>query len=456
MDNVTHTLTGLVVAEAALHLRNTRLRRPGSFALRRSVAFGLRPAAFEQHPAAVGLRPVAAVTDPPVLRAATLGVSALASNAPDLDFLYRGITPGRLGYLLHHRGHTHTLLATVPLALLCLVAVGALLRLRGQHWPRAAGRFLLGVALFAGLLHLTMDFGNNYGVHPFWPFDDHWYYGDALFIIEPWLMIALAGCVFGASRSRVGRALSGLILAGLLIVAWSVAYGPSPLLAPGLAALLTLGAGGWLAWMYWGSPHWRRVSALLVLGLLLSAQLCGRASARAQLGRALASSAGFELVSLASTPSPGNPLCWSLLALGRSRGADTDRDEYVIQQAFVSAWPALWAPSACGSFSARTTAPLARPGRPLSEQPGVLWGREFRAPLAQLRALAQGDCVASAFLRFARVPFWIQGSGPAQLIGDLRFDRSPAVEFAELPLERGARCPRFVPPWKPPLRLLEP
>jgi inner membrane protein len=391
-----------------------------------------------------------------MLRAATLGVSALASNAPDLDFLYRGITPGRLGYLLHHRGHTHTLLATVPLALFSVVCVGALLRLRGQHWPGATSRFLLGVALFAGLLHLAMDFGNNYGVHPFWPFDDHWYYGDALFIIEPWLMIVLAGCVFGASRSRVGRALSGLILAGLLSVAWIVAYGPSPWLPPGLAAVLTLGAGGWLAWMRWGSPRGRRVSAVLGLALVLLAQLCGRASARAQLGRALAGSAGFELLSVASTPSPGNPLCWSLLALGRSSGAGGSGDEYVIQQAFVSAWPALWAPGACGGSGAGTTAPLAQPVRPLPERPGVLWGREFRAPIAQLRALAERDCVASAFLRFARMPFWIQGSGRAQLIGDLRFDRSPAVEFAELPLEPGASCPRFVPPWKPPLRLLEP
>jgi inner membrane protein len=439
VDNVTHTLAGLVVAQAALYVRGRR-----------------QPAAF------VG----AAAADPAPFRRATLLISALANNAPDLDFVYRGITPGRLGYLLHHRGHTHTLLATLPLALLCLSCVGglscvgALLRASGQRWPRATWGFLLGVAVFGGLLHVAMDFGNNYGVHPFWPFDDHWYYGDAIFIIEPWLMIALAGAVFGASRSRVARAVLGLILVGLSSVAWSVAYGPSPLLAPGLAAGLTLGAGAWLAWMHWGSPRARRSSVVLVLACLLSAQLAGRASALSQLSRALASSAGFELVSMAATPWPGNPLCWSLLAVGRSsQGADASRDEYVVQQAFVSAWPALWAPAACAVPSGGTTAPLAAPARSLAPAPGVLWGREFRAPLAELRTLEQQDCVARGFLRFARVPFWLAGPqnpGQTRLIGDLRFDRSPAVEFAELPLEPGAPCPRFVPPWWPPLSLLDP
>jgi inner membrane protein len=433
VDNVTHTLAGLVVGHAALYLRGRRWQ----------VAAG-------------GHRAEAAV-DEPAITSATLLISALANNLPDLDFLYRGITPGRLGYLLHHRGHTHTLLATLPLALLCLAGVAALLRLRGQRLAPASWGFLLAVAVLGGLLHVTMDFGNNYGVHPFWPFDEHWYYGDAVFIIEPWLMIALAGAAFGASRSRVARALIGLILVGLLIVAWRVAYGPSPLLPPGLAALLTFGTGGWLAWHHWGSPRGRRVSAVVVLGLLLSAQLLGRAAARARLSRALVSRAGFELVSVAATPAPGNPLCWSLLAIGRSSAPDADasRDEYVVQQAFVSAWPALLSPSACGPFSADTTAPLARPARPLPQRAGVLWGREFRAPLAELRALEQRDCVARGFLRFARVPFWVHEHGQARLIGDLRFDRSPEVEFAELTLQSGADCPRFEPPWRPPLRLLD-
>jgi len=92
----------------------------------------------------------------------------------------------------------------------------------------------------------------------------------------------------------------------------------------------------------------------------------------------------------------------------------------------------------------------------LPARAGLAWGLEFRAPLAELQALAGEDCVARAFLRFARVPFWLHAGTRTQLIGDERFDRSAAIEFAELPLEPGAQCPRFVPPWRPPLRLLDP
>jgi hypothetical protein len=59
--------------------------------------------------------------------------------------------------------------------------------------------------------------------------------------------------------------------------------------------------------------------------------------------------------------------------------------------------------------------------------------------------------VAAAFLRFARVPFWLHEGGRASLIGDLRFDRSSALEFAELLLVPEPPCPRNVPPWLPPL-----
>ena len=419
MDNVTHTLAGLVAARAALSLRARRT-----------------PAG------------------PPALPFATLTASTFANNAPDLDFLYRSITPGKLGYLLHHRGHTHTLLATPALALLCLALVAALLRLRGQRLSRPEWGFLLAVSIAGGFLHVAMDFGNNYGVHPFWPIDDHWYYGDAIFIVDPWLMIALGGISFGATQSRVGRTLIGLILVLLLALAWAMALSgqtsaPSPAPHPWLATLLTVAAGAWCAWMHWGSPRARRWSGSAALVLFLGLQLAARASVRARVRSGL--DPRFELASLASTPLPGNPLCWSVLAAGVS-GADPAQQQYEVQQAIVSAWPALVPPKICGPALVRATAPLIDPSPPLRELPGVAWGRKFRAPLAQLQALSR-DCVAGAFLRFARIPFWLQAGARATLVGDARFDRSPALDFTDLPLERGAECPRHVPPWEPPLDL---
>ena len=59
-----------------------------------------------------------------------LTACAAASNFPDLDLFLTKLLPAPLGYLLHHRGHTHTLLYALPQALLLLALLWAL-------WPNA-------------------------------------------------------------------------------------------------------------------------------------------------------------------------------------------------------------------------------------------------------------------------------------------------------------------------------
>jgi hypothetical protein len=80
----------------------------------------------------------------------------------------------------------------------------------------------------------------------------------------------------------------------------------------------------------------------------------------------------------------------------------------------------------------------------------VVWRGEFRAPLSELSQLVEDDCRAAAAARFMRVPYWTSGS--PRILGDLRFDRSAALGFAELRLTPGLACPRYVPPWRPPFR----
>src|SRR5690242_5591542 len=55
-----------------------------------------------------------------------------ASNLPDLDLVLTPLAGRPLGYLLHHRGYTHTLLWALP-QLLALLALVWLL------WPAARG-----------------------------------------------------------------------------------------------------------------------------------------------------------------------------------------------------------------------------------------------------------------------------------------------------------------------------
>jgi inner membrane protein len=48
-------------------------------------------------------------------------------------------------------------------------------------------------AYLAGLTHILLDFTNNYGVRPFWPFSERWYSWDIVFIVEPLLWVLLIG-----------------------------------------------------------------------------------------------------------------------------------------------------------------------------------------------------------------------------------------------------------------------
>ncbi len=408
MDNLTHSLAGLVVADAAIQLR----------------------ARLHANKAAL-----------PGFREAALATAVLASNLPDLDFLYAGITTGKLGYLLHHRGHTHTLLAVLPLSLVCVLVVTGVVRLRGLRLPASDHTSLLGLAAVSGCLHMLMDYGNNYGVHPFWPLDNDWYYGDAMFIIEPWLLIALGGIALGASESRVLRGLLMASVGGLLVLAWV-----HPLTGPVLDSSLSLAALLWWLWMRRATPGRRLASgsaAIIALWLIL---LSTRHLARDSVREALKKNSTLRLVSLVSTPMPANPLCWSILAVQQSSS------EYVVRQAVASGWPGVSSTRQCNWPNTTVTAPLQVPSMAGAGVEGSIeWGPEFRAPFAELLETQQGDCVAAAFLRFARVPFWIRSGQRTTLIGDLRYDRSPDIDFAELELRPDAKCPAFEPPWRPPL-----
>lgn len=415
MDNLTHSLAGLIIGDAAIALR-------ARFGSRASTRY----------------------------RAAALTTAVIANNAPDLDFAYVGMTGGRLGYLLHHRGHTHTVAAVLPLALLALVLVSVGFRLWGsrQKAPPLSSSDYLHLALLGvvgGLAHMLMDYGNNYGVHPFWPVYDGWLYGDAIFIIEPWLMIILIGMAGGVSRSRALRAALLLGLLGLLALAWTV-----ELAGVWLASALTALSLPWVWGLWRASVEQRWViggGALVALWLtLLGTRHVARASVRDGLE---VPASELRLLDVVSTPAPGNPLCWSLLAVQRSE------TQYVVRQALASGWPGLSSAESCRAMNESQTAPLVPSNLPsdVATRRRVVWGPEFRAPVAELEQLLQRYCGAKAFSRFARVPFWLREGTQTVLMGDLRYDRSSAMEFAELLLVPDAPCPRFVPPWLPPLSL---
>jgi len=117
----------------------------------------------------------------------------LAAEAPDLDVLSR--FGGSAFGLNHHRGFTHSFLG-VPLVAAAVVGFVYLIwRVRGRRTrnPDLPPRWglLFGFACLAGLSHILLDFTNNYGVRPLWPFSERWVSWDIVFILEPVLLVVM-------------------------------------------------------------------------------------------------------------------------------------------------------------------------------------------------------------------------------------------------------------------------
>jgi inner membrane protein len=117
----------------------------------------------------------------------------LAAEAADLDVLSR--FGGSAFGLNHHRGFTHSFLGVPIVAAAVVGFIYLLWRLRGRKTrnPNLPPRWglLFAFACLAGLSHILLDFTNNYGVRPFWPFSERWYSWDIVFIVEPVLLVVL-------------------------------------------------------------------------------------------------------------------------------------------------------------------------------------------------------------------------------------------------------------------------
>jgi inner membrane protein len=111
----------------------------------------------------------------------------LAAEAPDVDVI--GGFWGRAVGFEHHRGFTHSFVGVPIVATVVVSFVYLTWRLRGRKTrdPNLPPRWglLFAYACLAGLSHILLDFTNNYGVRPFWPFSERWYSWDIVFIFEP-------------------------------------------------------------------------------------------------------------------------------------------------------------------------------------------------------------------------------------------------------------------------------
>jgi inner membrane protein len=130
----------------------------------------------------------------------------LAANIPDID---AGCVVYGVESLAMRRGITHGPIAMVVLPLLLAGALWWFDQWQAKRGTRPDGRlpvhfgWLLALSVIGCLSHPLFDWFNNYGVRLLEPFSSQWFYGDTLFIIDPWILAMLgAGVWFSLRRER--------------------------------------------------------------------------------------------------------------------------------------------------------------------------------------------------------------------------------------------------------------
>ncbi len=442
MDNVTHTLIGV------------------------TLAMGVSKASDDSPP-----------------RNQAILTSIVASNLADFDFLaawwYGG---GNLGYLMQHRGWSHTMLLSPVIAAISLMImswitgrrVGEPTRLRSKRregeseftrilrgtrrgysksdpqvreMRRTGRKRLFFLAWAAVLLHLFADSWNDYGIHPFAPFDNGWLYGDFIFIIEPLLWIAMIPLIFFEFQHRWAKIATGVVLA--------------------LSAFITLlgSQGGFLSFL--GVAAWtgaayvihKRFGERFPRAAIVAAFACvtlvvfwlGSVTAGFIVRGNLSSGAQNEHVQqIVLSPFPANPLLWRTIAV--TTGVD---HAYIVRIGTVSLMPWLHRPPKhLYGVERERMATLIEPTQPSGS--ALHWLGEFRASSLDYVSYASRSCEFHTLLKFARAPFWHRVDGRT-FAGDMRYDQEKGLGFSKVELKDAgnlfSNCPDYDSPWEPPIPL---
>lgn len=168
----------------------------------------------------------AALGNAGLARRTPLGMTTLvvANNLPDVDVAVFATDTLAMSF---RRGWTHGVPAQLLLPVLLTAIVVACDRLFRKHTTdRVKPAQILLLAYIGVLLHVFLDLMNSYGVRLLMPFSERWFYGDALYIVDPIMYITLGlGWWFSSRRLNKGSpkpftpARLGLAVAAAYIVA---------------------------------------------------------------------------------------------------------------------------------------------------------------------------------------------------------------------------------------------
>jgi inner membrane protein len=180
---------------------------------------------------------------------------AVAAEFPDIDSVWA--FRGPVEAFQHHRGMTHTFLGVPFEAAFVVLVVYGVHRWRAARYAKRARPtpvddhvlverpltvapvrwgLLYGFCIVALLSHLLLDYTNNYGLRPFYPFDPHWYAASIVFIFDPLIfalllmglivpaIFRLVNAEVGARRQRFTGTAWPRAALFLIVVFWGVRW----------------------------------------------------------------------------------------------------------------------------------------------------------------------------------------------------------------------------------------
>lgn len=400
MDNLTHSLFGLALAKAASHSKIS-----------------------QKAEARVGSQ----------WHNLIILVSVVANNFPDIDLIYS--MSSKLSYIVHHRGYTHTLAFILPLVLTLMLVTKLWTDRKNVKLLRREWNFILGIALCGGLLHLLLDSSNSYGIHPFWPLENRWYYGDTIFIVEPWLWIGLTAFYFHDLRTKSGK----LLAIGIYFL--SIALSVKTKLVPIPIILAFCSVGGIAQIMSHFFPgKWRFVpGAVLIVAIYLTFVSAKHSAIRMFKKNFELTFSTSQLLDLSLTPFPANPVCWTAVA------AMIKDNKYIVSKAKVGPVIEGLALIDCALLPFDSGLANLTPMKSNSNKE-VDWLGYLEMNLSEVSGL-NSSCEFQSLLKFSRIPFWNN-----EWLGDLRYDHSKHGGFCSIKrtINTPSNCPSYLPNWTPP------
>jgi hypothetical protein len=189
-------------------------------------------------------------------------------------------------------------------------------------------------------------------------------------------------------------------------------------------------------------------AVLLVLLVFRTGEAAARAEVEGNIERQLKDESVLQLV---LSPFPGNPFLWRTIVASTAPNYG-----YIVRLGTVSVMPGIKGPLAeYYGIRMERMAPMVQPS--IESERAVHWIGEFRGSILDYTRLAFQSCQFDTFLKFARVPFWLEQPGRT-VAGDLRYDHEKGMGFAKVELkgDRGeGACRTYDAPWTPPVQFIK-